>query len=50
MSIGMLSTAQEDLAARTRQLALVLHRKLTRQLPCLEYVKASTQLIAELQA
>ena len=49
MSIGLLSTGSEHLAARTRKLALAMHQKLTADLDSLEFVKASTQLVAELQ-
>ncbi|KAK9787721.1 hypothetical protein WJX73_000427 [Symbiochloris irregularis] len=50
LSISLLSSCQEHLAATTKRLGVVLHRKLRAELPSLEFVKASTQLIAELQA
>lgn len=50
LSIGLLSSCQEHLAATTKRLGVVLHKKLCAELPSLSFVKASTQLIAELQA
>ena len=50
LSIGMLSTCQHDLAAKTRKLGLVMHQRLTAEVASLEFVKASTQLVAELQS
>lgn len=50
LSIGMLTTSSEDLAANARRLGLIIHKKLTSQFASLIFVKASTQLIAELQS
>lgn len=50
LSIGMLTTSSEDLAANARRLGLIIHKKLTSEFASLIFVKASTQLIAELQS